>query len=202
MMYYIVEDNAIVKQEVDALPVEVEEIYAKARQKYVIDHDVVDWEDDDTDQGTGYDYDESFRVLREPRRSELVISDGKLYGFKVHFNHVLVPGENVQAREGHITERHGHLTTWRLIEEDEPCPADRICLLSVPSPGEEHVFSPADFPAGVVDSVVEKVNRQDTRGWFDGRARLALKLSPEAVSKPDETLAAFADFQPMLVKQR
>ena len=200
MNYFSIEGDAIVKQEVEALPAEVEEIYALARRRYVIDYDVVDWEDDDTDQGTGYDYDESFRVLREPKRSELVIRDGKLYGFKVHFNHVLIPGENAQAREGAITKRHGHLTTWRLVEEDEPRPADHICLLSVPSPDANHEFRPADFSAGTVDAVIEKVNRQDTRGWFDGRARLVLKLSPEAVAKPDETLAAFAEFQPMLVK--
>ena len=200
--YYTVEDGAIVKHEVDALPAEIEVFYAAARQAYVIDQDVVDWEDDDTDQGTGYDYDESHRVFREPKRSELVIRDGKLHGFKVHFNHVLVPGEVLQAREGCVTSRHGHMTTWCLIAENEPSPADHICLLSVPSPSEEHVFSPADFHAGMVDSVVEKVNRQDKRGWFDGRARLVLKLSPEAVSRPDETLAAFAGFEPMLVKLR
>lgn len=200
MHYFTIKNGVVVKQEADALPSEVEAIYAEARKRYIIDHDIVDWEDDDTDQGTGYDYDESYRVLREPKRSEVVIRNGELHGFKVHFDHVLVPGENVRARKGYIAERHGHLTTWTLVEEDTPCPADHICLLSVPSPDENHEFSPSDFPKGTVETVVEKVNHQDTRGWFDGRARLVLKLSPEAVAKPDETLSAFANYQPMLVK--
>jgi len=200
MHYFTIEKDLIVKQEVEALPVHIEELYAFARQKYVIDYEVDDWADDDTDQGTGYDFDNSFHVFREPKRSELVVCEGKLYGFNVGYNQILIPGENVRARTGAITKRHGSLIEWRIVEEVEPRPADHIYLLRKPAPSADYEFSPMDFPAGLVEAVEKKVNCQDTRGWFDNHARLMLKLTPEAIAEPDATLAAFADFQPMLVK--
>ena len=202
MKYFIYENGSVVEQEVDSLPPEVEEIYASARQKYVIDFERDDWADDDTDWGSGYDYDNSYHVLREPLRRELVIRDGALYGFRVYEDKVLVPGECTFARAGYIRKRYGDMYTWNLIAEELPKPADHVYLLRCASPSKDHVFAPGDFPEGLVESVVEKINLQDGRGRFDGHARVVLKLAPEAIADPDATLAAFADFHPTLVKVR
>ena len=202
MKYYIYENGSVAAQEVDVLPQAVEEIYAYVRQKYIIEYDYTDWADDDTDSGWGYDYDNSFSILYEPKRRELVIRDGALYGFRVHENKILVPGETTLAMEGSIRKRYGDQRSWTLIEEEHPAPADHVFLPRVESPDKDYEFSPADFPAGLVEDVVEKINVQDTRGHFDGRVRLTLKLTPEAVADPDGTLAAFAGFYPTLVKVR
>jgi len=59
----------------------------------IIGYNLVDWANDNTDWGVGYDYDNSYQVLREPLRCELVIRDGVFFGFKVHSDHVLAPGD-------------------------------------------------------------------------------------------------------------
>ena len=202
MRYFIYENDSIVEQQVDSLPPEIEEIYAFARQKYVIDYDLDDWADDDTDAGLGYDYNNSYRVLREPFRRELVISDGAIYGFKVHTDHVLVPGEKDSARTGYIRKRYGDMQTWELVEEESPKPADHIFLRVHPSPDSNHEFTPGEFAEGLVEEVVSKTNIEVRRGRFDDRVRLMLKLTPEAIADPDGTLAAFADFLPVLAKVR
>lgn len=99
--------------DVDA--VDFEAIYAYARQKYAIDYDLSDWADDDTDSGWGYDYFNSYEVLREPERDELVVRDGRLYGFQVAKGKMLVPGEVERAYEGSITKRYGDQQVWRLL---------------------------------------------------------------------------------------
>lgn len=202
MRYFIYENDSIVERQVDSLPPEIEELYAFARQKYVIDYDLDDWADDDTDWGSGYDYNNSYRVLREPFIQELVVRDGAVYGFRVHADHVLVPGEKDSARIGYIRKRYGDMQTWGLIEEESPKPADHIFLRVHPSPDSNHEFTPGEFAEGLVEEVVGKTNIEDKRGRFDDRVRLMLKLTPEAIADPRGTLTAFADFMPVLAKVR
>lgn len=192
MRYFTWENDALAPHEVDTLPPAIEELYAHVRQAYSIELDLTDWADDDTDAGWGYCYDNSYSVVREPLRSELVVGmDGELYGLCVTDNLVLVPGAKEQVSKGHYHPRYGDSYTWKLLVEETPSPADHVFLPYYPSPDSQHEFTPSEFPSGVVEAVHRKINVENSRGHFDNRARLTLKLTPAAMADPDGTLAAF-----------
>lgn len=212
MHYFIFENDKLILTKVEILPPEIEEIYKSARKNYTIKYCRSDWADDDRDSGMGYDYDNSYTIFREPKRDELVIKNGKLFGFFVGYNpynseepdkkYLLeISGKNEIYESGTSSNFYGDSKEWKLICESEPNPAGFVFLPHVNETDAEHDFVPSDFPSDYIETALSKIRFQDSRGHFDNAFRIILKLNPEGVENPDAVLKSLSEYMPTLVKK-
>lgn len=211
MFYHEIIDGKTVTHEVESLPPEIEAFYAEVRQKYTIRYERIDWADDDTDAGMGYDYDNSYSFFGAPTRHELVLKDGALYGFWVGFNsyypgyskpEMLIPGEIEEVtRSSGYSSKYGNSTSWKLITETVPAPCQYCYLLEYPHQNRDDVITAADFAGDWVEEVVWRDYIQDHRGHFDNASRLKVKLTAKGIANPDDALKALAAYHPFLVRQ-
>jgi hypothetical protein len=86
MSYFVIENGELNQVKTEILPAELEELYQQIRKMYMIQYICSDWASDTSDNGMGYDYDNSYEVFREPERREMVVQNNKLIGFYVGFS--------------------------------------------------------------------------------------------------------------------
>ncbi len=209
MSYFIMKDNELTFVDTESLPAELEELYQNIRKKYIIEFSCSDWANDTGDAGMGYDYDNSYKLFREPLRREMVIKDGKLAGFYVgcqseheatkEYLLELVQGFNVFCG-GSSSPRYGDSKEWVLNIKEESAPLEHVCLFWVNEEDGEHTFVPEEFDCKFVDSILNVCRWQDNYGRFDGVFRITLKLTKEGIENPDAVLLALQKFNPILVK--
>ena len=179
----------------EALPADIEAVFEGIRENYSVEYRVSDWADDDTDSGMGYCYDNSFRYYREPYRDELIIEDGRPWGFcfrKSYYDTIYIAlsdaGSSVD-KYGHNTRRYGDSTSWTLVKESSPLKA-RYIYAVVDEKNEKKKFIATDFPAGLIKGCVKRIGIEDKRGHYDGSVRLWLELTDKAAKDIDATLGA------------
>lgn len=214
MFYFIMENDVLVRQEVDALPPELEELYQNLRKKYTIDFDLTDWADDDRDAGMGYCYSNSYHIYREPLRQELVLKDGRLAGFYVGFLEgtalewngatekyllKLENGARVYER-GTYSNFYGRSKAWTLIAEEEPVLKDHVFLSYVAEEDRNHDFQPRDFDETFIESVQKVWIIEDNYGRFNGAFRMWLKLTENGIANPDQVLEVLKKHRPVMIR--
>lgn len=197
MHYFTLENDNLILNEVETLPPEIEEIFKYARKKYTIKYSFGDWYNGDTDAGMGFSYSNSVTVYREPFRNELLISDGKLYGFVVNYNKyykslddVLVIGENRESIRDRSLSHEGEWEKWTLIIEEEETTARYV------------FFKSSYWPVGLDKHLVESGRISFDFDYGNCSKSLEMwKLTPEAIKDPDGVLKAYERCNPMLVKR-
>jgi len=211
MSYFIMENEELILVEEESLPEELEELYQKIRRMYIIQYSRSDWASDTGDSGMGYDFDNSYQILREPERREMVIGDGKLVGFYIGFagkvklenkatkEYFLKLEEGAEICRGTSTVRYGNSKAWKLHIKAEPSTLEHVCLFWVEEEDREHIFTPADFGCEFIESVVDKCKWQDGYGYFDGAFRVTVKLTAEGAENADEVLKVLEKYQPIMV---
>ena len=212
MSYFIMENEELVQVKTESLPVELEELYQQVRKMYVIQYKCSDWASDTSDNGMGYDYDNSYEVFREPERREMIIQDGKLIGFYVGFSNniqleskatekYLLKLENgAEIYQGSSSTRYGNSKTWVLhINEKAEC-LESVCLLWVEAEDKEHTFTPKEFDCKYIDSILGKYKWEDSNGYFNGAFRVTVRLTKEGAENPDAVLKELQTYRPILVK--
>jgi len=212
MSYFIIENEELVQVKAESLPVELEELYQQIRKMYVIQYKCFDWASDTSDNGMGYDYDNSYEVFREPQRREMVIQDNRLVGFYVGFSddiqlenkatekYFLKLENGDEIHQGTSSTRYGNSKTWILCTNEEAVQLGNICLMWVESDNREHTFTPEEFDCKYIDSVLGKCKWEDSNGYFAGAFRVTLKLTEEGAENPDAVLKELQMYKPILVK--
>ena len=213
MFYFTMENDGLVRQEADALPQELEELYKDIRKKYTIEFDLTDWADDDRDAGTGYCYSNSYHIHREPLRQELVLKDGSLAGFYVGYMEgtalewngatekyllKLENGAKVYER-GTYSNFYGSAKEWILIAEEAPSPKDHVFLSYVAEEDRNHDFQPCDFNETYIESVQKVWIIEDNYGRFNGAFRVWLKLTETGMANPDQVLEVLKKHRPVMI---
>ena len=197
MHYFTLGNDNLILNEVETLPPEIEEIFKYARKKYTIKYSFGNWYDGDTDAGMGFSYHNSATVYREPFRNELLISDGKLYGFVVNYdkytessNKILVIGEDRELIRDRSLSREGDWEKWALIIEEEETFASYV------------FFKSSYCPPELEEQFIESVGKSFHFDYGNRDESLKMwKLTPEAIKDPDRVLKAFEQCNPMLVKR-
>ncbi len=185
-------DGEIIKCD-EPLPADIELAFEEFRNKYSVDYYISDWADDDSDAGWGYCYDNSYGLYREPCRDELIIENGEIWGLcfrKSYYDTVCISLDDAGAElysNGHNTRRYGDSTRWTLIKEVPYLKAKYIYVIIEEKDGKR-AFVASDFPLGIVKACVKKIGIEDTRGHYDGRARLWLELTDEAAENIDSVI--------------
>jgi len=211
MSYFVIENDELVQVQTENLPVELEELYQQVRKMYIIQYNCSDWANDTSDNGMGYDYDNSYEVFREPERREMVVHNGKLIGFYVGFsNNILLESKatekyllklenGAEICHGTSSTRYGNSKTWVLHIKEEAAQLESICLLWVEEEDREHTFTPEEFDCKYIDSVLGKCRWENSSGYFDGAFRVTLKLTKEGAENPDAVLQELHRYRPILV---
>lgn len=209
MSHYVIENEEFTLVETEDLPLELEELYQEIRKKYIIEYSCFDWAEDTGDAGMGYDYDNSYKLFREPYRREIVIQDDKLVGFYVGYRLEgkatkeyflkLENGAKIYQR-GSSSPRYGNSKEWVLNIKEELSPLEHVCLLWVNEKEREHTFTPEEFECKFVESVLKVCRWQDNYGRFDGAFRVILKLTKEGKENPDIVLQELEKYKPILIK--
>ena len=212
MSYFIMENDELLQVKAESLPVELEELYQQVRKMYIIKYMCSDWANDTSDNGMGYDYDNSYEFFREPERREMIIQNGKLVGFYVGFSndiqlekvatekYILKLENDAKIHQGTSSTRYGNSETWLLQINEEAEQLGNVCLLWVEADDREHTFTPEEFDCKYIDSVVSKFKWEDSNGYFNGAFRVTLKLTKEGVGNPDAVLQDLQKYRPILVK--
>lgn len=200
MSYFKKNGEEIILCNGESVPVEIEEEYRDIRNGYSVKYDVVDWADDDTDSGMGYCYDNSYSIYREPFRSEIVVENGKIWGFcfkKDYYDTICIAlsdAGTTQTVFGHNSGRYGHSTRWTLVREDDPLAA-KYAYVIIDEADRKKKFTSANFPKGIVGRCVKTVGIEDSRGHYDGRMRAWLELTDEASKDIDAAIDSLRSFK-------
>ena len=212
MSYYVMENEELILVNTKELPIDLEKLYQEIRKMYLIKYFCSDWANDTSDNGMGYDYNNSYEVFREPERREMIILDGKLVGFYVGFSNniqlenkatekYLLKLENgAKICQGTSSTRYGNSKTWVLHIKEESAPLDSVCLLWVEEEDREHTFTAEEFDCKYIHSVLDKCKWENSNGYFDGAFRVTFKLTREGTENPDAVLQALKKYKPILVK--
>ena len=193
MQYYEKTEDGLVPVEYETASEEVKRKIADAQKAFTIYEHYYDWADDDTDWGMGYDYDNSFEVYLEPTVSETVVENGTVIGFLPDGAKqiLLIDGERtIDQRE--ITNRYGSGSLWKLIEDEPPAPG-RILCFTINENDSNRVFTPEDFPDGLVESVVKKEIICDNRGYYDNRLKIWVLLTEQAMEDREKAIRAICE---------
>lgn len=193
MQYFEKTEDGLVLAEYETASEEVKRKIADAQKAFTIYEYVCDWADDDTDWGMGYDYDNSYEVYLEPTVSETVVENGTVIGFlpdgakKI----LLIDGERtIDQRE--TTSRYGSGSLWKLIEDEPPAPG-RILRFITDEEDSSRIFTPGDFPDGLVESVVKTESIYDDRGYYDGRLKIWVLLTEQAMEDREKAIRAICE---------
>lgn len=213
MSYFLMENEELKLVNTEKLPADLEELYLKIRKLYTIQYSRSDWANDTSDNGMGYDYDNSYEIFREPARREMVIQDDKLIGFYVGFSddiqleykatgkYFLTLEKDAKIYQGTSSTRYGNSKTWILHINEDTSPLECVCLFWVEAEDREHTFKPEEFDCKYIESVLAKCKWEDSYGYFDGAFRVTLKLTKEGTENPDSVLQALQRYKPILVKK-
>ena len=213
MSYFIVENEELKLVNTEKLPADLEELYQKIRKLYVIQYIRSDWASDTSDNGMGYDYDNSYEIFREPERREMVIKDGKLVGLYVGFSddirleheatekYLLKLEKDAKICQGKNSVCYGDSKTWMLHINEEALPLESVCLFWVKAEDRDHIFEVEEFDCKYIESVSDKCSWEDSDGYFNGAFRVTLKLTKEGIENPDSVLQALQMYRPILVKE-
>lgn len=211
MSYFMIENEELVQVQTEKLPVELEKLYQQVRKMYIIQYNCWDWANDTSDNGMGYDYDNSYEVFREPERREMIVRDDELIGFYVGFSnniqlenkatekYFLKLENGAEIHHGTSSTRYGNSKTWVLHIKEEAVQSEDICLLWVEAEDKEHIFTPEEFDCKYIDSVLGKSKWENSNGYFDGAFRVTLKLTREGAENPDAVLQELQKYRPILV---
>lgn len=192
--YYVCEDATIIKRYAFDIPSEIDKAYETARMNYTITYYHEDSADDDGDNGMGYDYDNSYVIHRAPKKEEIIIKNGKLYGFVVcgEKKPLLISGAETVTADRHNSPRYKSGYTWNLTYD--PCIPRYMWVPGMEASSKYHRFAPKDFPENLVKAVVKQVGIQDNRGYFDGKFDVTVELTDAAVTDPAGTMDKFLSF--------
>ena len=192
--YYVCEDDTIIKRYAFDIPSEIDEAYETARMNYTITYYHEDSADDDGDNGMGYDYDNSYVIHRAPKKNEIIIKNGKLYGFVVcgEKNPLLISSAGTVTVDRYNSPRYKSGYTWNLTYD--PCIPRYMWVPGMKASSKDHIFAPKDFPENLVKAVVKQVGIQDNRGYFDGEFDVTVELTDAAVTDPAGTMDKFLSF--------
>ena len=214
MFYFELIDGELVRQDVEAFPQELEEMYGEVRQKYTIDYWRADSADDDSDAGRGCCYSNTYHILREPLRQEMVLEDGKLAGFYIGYaggTHLerdqytkkffleLVNGAEKLEDYNH-SRYYNNFRSWKLVIEETPAPKDYVFLNHVTEPDPKRQFVPEDFDGELIAAVEKQQKWEDSCGDFNGGFYLMLKLTEAGTAAPDRVLEVLEKYKPEIVR--
>ena len=175
------------------------EVYLYAIRHYTIEDDVIDWADDDTDWGMGYDYDNSYKVIRAPLPDELVVQDGVLTGFSAggKAGHFLSENGEHEASEIHSTHRYGHGHNWHLIIDEVPYYPHYFSVILSDDEKKSLKESLTDESAEFhkyVKQIVSGISIEDKRGYESENARYKFEFSDYAMENLVESVKWICEF--------
>jgi len=214
MFYFELIDGELIRHDVEVFPQEMEEMYAEVRQKFTIDYWRADSADDDSDAGYGYCYSNTYHILREPLRQEMVLEDGKLAGFYIGYvggihleqdqhtkKYLLELVNGAEKFERYTYSRYcNNFRSWELIIEDTPVPKDYVFLNHVLETDPNRQFVPEDFDGKLIASVEKQQKWEDSRGDFNNGFYVTLKLTEAGCACPDRVLEVLKKYKPEMVR--
>ncbi len=214
MFYFELIDGELIRHDVEVFPQEMEEMYAEVRQKFTIDYWRADSADDDSDAGRGYCYSNTYHILREPLRQDMVMEGGKLAGFyigyaagihlvpdqytKKYFLELLNGADKVE--DYNHSRYYNNFRSWKLIIEEIPAPKDYVFLNHVTETDPEKQFVPEDFDGELIASVEKQQKWEDSRGDFNEGFYVTLKLTETGIADPDRVLEVLKEYNPEIIR--
>ena len=175
---------------------ELQKELKEAVEQYTLHYDCVDWADDTRDAGWGYDYDNSYELYLEPQISQMVAEKGRLIGIVIRpqypmLRKILLFPDGGEYDKAGSSPFHDSRNDWEIKKDLRPQKGRYVCGCW-DEKNKDKVFTPEDFPQGLVQKIAKVQKIEDNYGHYDDEVRIWLALTEEALTDRDTAVDALS----------